>query len=236
MVTANSEPSAQLAGSQTTAFFSFCSSLGSDVTEVFPVWVQQLISCLHVKWPGVTRGACSTWLQSQNGHEPLPLVPLSLAPLSQHSFSHVLPWLHWAMTWASTVTVRWERGAKGVMDTQWDTLGGCIEEWGLMDTYRTCWQQLSGAPLWEVRNHTVPGCHMLARQHSRRSPKMVQKAPMVSGGMTWVAEVALRWGDAPGRGRVGAHTPSEYKCLCWMAPCHGTLGFRPTIITNASLV
>lgn len=67
-------------------------------------------------------------------------------------------------------------------------------------------------------NHTVPGCPTQAKQQSERSPKQVQKAPMLgraNGGVTaWVAVVAIRRGDAHDRGRVGAHTPWGCKCLC----------------------
>lgn len=75
VVMANSEPSAQLAGSPTTACFSFCSSLGLAGTEDIPVPGQADTSSLPVyvqSQPGVTRGVHST--------SPL-LAPLSLAPL-----------------------------------------------------------------------------------------------------------------------------------------------------------
>lgn len=71
MVIASSEPSAQLAGSQTTAYFSFCSSLGSDVTEDFPVRVQANSSSLTVCMSQRGHARCPQHLAStQGGHSP----------------------------------------------------------------------------------------------------------------------------------------------------------------------
>lgn len=54
--------------------------------------------------------------------------------------------------------------------------------------------------------------------------------------------VALRWGHAQGRGRVGTHDPWGCECLCRSlgmrvpVPHWGMLGFRPTISSNGSLL
>lgn len=52
-----------------------------------------------------------------------------------------------------------------------------------------------------------------------------------------VSVVALRWRDVQGRGRVRvkAHTPQGCKCVCWMGPHCGMLGFRPITLPNAKL-
>lgn len=59
---------------------------------------------------------------------------------------------------------------------------------------------------------------MLAKQQSKGLLKQVQKAPMLGGANSGItaclAVVALRWGDAQGRGRVAAHTLWGCKFLC----------------------
>lgn len=206
-VVANSESRAQLAGSPTTACFSFCSSLALAGTGGIPVPGQPNTNSLPVyvhSQPGVTRGAHST--------SPT-LALLSLAPVRpQHSFPcvpaklprsclavlcHALP---------APLTVALGTGAQGHSNTN------------------RAAQQGKGGPTGFAGNSIqvlhygkgrIPQC-LADPRWPKTEPevtKVGQEGPTpgrAHGGDTAVG--ALRWGDVQGWERVGAADPWGCEC------------------------
>lgn len=206
VVMANSEPSAQLAGSPTTACFSFCSSLGLAGTEGIPVPGQaNSTTCLcaepawgHTRCHSTNPATAALSLAPLRSQHSSPCVPAKLPRSCLAVLCHAWP----APLTVALGTVRETRGA-------WQGKGG---------THRVCWEQHSSPPLWKKGNHTVPGCSTLAKDRGR-GHQGGQEAPTpgrARGGGT--GEVALRWGRAQGW-RRGADDPWGCECQCLTVGC-----------------